>query len=97
MGPPAETTWPRTRDTDWSFEGSPDSLATLHGRYRTRLEAVALRILGNQADAEDVVQRIFLRLPQTRFRGDSSVWTYLHRRYRSTAIAQSGTFRLPTP
>lgn len=79
MGPPAETTWPRTRGVDWSFEGSPDSLATLHRRYRTRLEAVALRILGNQADAEDVVQRIFLRLPQTRFRGDSSVWTYLYR------------------
>jgi RNA polymerase sigma-70 factor (ECF subfamily) len=79
VGPPAETTWQRARASDWSFEGSPESLDTLHRRYRARLEAVAVRILGNQADAEDVVQRIFLRLPQTRFRGDASVWTYLYR------------------
>jgi len=79
LGPPAETTWPQTRGSDWALEGSPDSLATLHRRYRTRLEAIAYRILGNQADAEDVVQRIFLRLPQTRFRGDATLWTYLYR------------------
>jgi RNA polymerase sigma-70 factor (ECF subfamily) len=79
VGPPAETAWPQTRGADWTFEGSPESLATLHDRYRIRLEATAYRILGNQADAEDVVQRIFLRLPQARFRGDSSIWTYLYR------------------
>jgi RNA polymerase sigma-70 factor (ECF subfamily) len=79
LGPPAETAWPRARGSEWTFEGSPESLAALHRRYRTRLETVALRILGDPADAEDVVQRIFLRLPQTRFRGDSSVWTYLYR------------------
>ena len=79
VGPHAETAWPQGRTSDWTFEGSPDSLATLHGRYRIRLEAIAYRILGNQADAEDVVQRIFLRLPQTQFRGESSIWTYLYR------------------
>jgi RNA polymerase sigma-70 factor (ECF subfamily) len=79
LGPPAETAWPRASGDDWSFEGSAESLASLHRRYRARLEAVAFKILGNQADAEDVVQRIFLRLPRARFRGDSSVWTYLYR------------------
>jgi len=67
------------RGTEWAFEGSGDSLASLHVRYRTRLEAIAYRILGNHADAEDVVQRIFVRLPHTRFRGHASLGTYLYR------------------
>ena len=80
MGPPAETTaWPQARGTEWSLEGSSESLADLHGRYRKRLEGVAFRILGNHADAEDVVQRIFMKLPRAHFRGESSVWTYLYR------------------
>jgi len=78
VGPPAGT-WPRARGRQWAFEGSGDSLATLHGRYRSRLEAVAFRILGNQADAEDVVQRIFVRLPHARFRGQARLGTYLYR------------------
>jgi len=90
VGPPAESTWPRTRSGEWSLEGSAESLASLHRRYRTRLEAVAYRILGNHADAEDVVQRIFLKLPRTRFRGDSSIWTYL---YRASVNASVNTLR----
>lgn len=86
MGPPAETTWPHARGREWALEGSSDSLAALHRRYRTRLETVALRILGNQADAEDVVQRIFLRLPTAHFRGEASVWTYLYRAAVNTSV-----------
>jgi RNA polymerase sigma-70 factor (ECF subfamily) len=88
LGPPAETTWPRARATadPWTFPGSATALEALHRRYRRRLEAVAYRILGDRADAEDVVQRIFLRLPENRFRGESSVWTYLYRAAVNTSV-----------
>lgn len=95
MGPPGETTWPQagratelTAETssEWTFPGSATSLDTLHRRYRSRLESVAYRILGDRADAEDVVQRIFLRLPRARFRGDASVWTYLYRAAVNTSV-----------
>ena len=59
--------------------GDAEALEQLHERYRGRLEAVAYRILGNHADAEDVVQKIFMALRNTSFRGDSSLWTYLYR------------------
>lgn len=50
-----------------------------HRRYKGRLEAVAYRIVGNQADAEDVVQRVFLALPRAAYRGSASLWSYLYR------------------
>lgn len=55
------------------------ALADLHGRYRTRLEAVAFRVLQDRDEAEDVVQRVFLALPRVSFRGQASLWTYLYR------------------
>jgi RNA polymerase sigma-70 factor (ECF subfamily) len=59
--------------------GERDALGELNRRYRDRLEAVAYRILGDRADAEDVVQRIFLALPRIDFHGQASLWTYLYR------------------
>ncbi len=50
-----------------------------HSRYATRLESVAQRILGNHADAQDVVQKIFLALRRSSYEGKSSLWTYLYR------------------
>ena len=61
------------------LRGDAEAIERLHQRYRGRLEAVAYRILGNHADAEDVVQKIFMALRSTHFRGDSSLWTYLYR------------------
>jgi RNA polymerase sigma-70 factor, ECF subfamily len=61
------------------LRGDPDALDRAHSRYRSQLESVAYRIVGNRADAEDVVQRIFLALRRARFQGDSSLWTYLYR------------------
>ncbi len=61
------------------LSGSPDALAEAHRRYRARLEAVAYRILHNRADAEDVVQRVFLAVQNSAYRGTASVWTYLYR------------------
>lgn len=65
-------------DALW-LSGQPDALGEVHRRYRPRLEAVAYRILGERADAEDVVQRIFLALPRIEFQGQASLWTYLYR------------------
>lgn len=61
------------------LEGDPSALGELHRRYRSRLEAVAFRVLGDAADAEDVVQRIFVGLPSAGYRGHASLWTYLYR------------------
>ena len=65
-------------DARW-LSGDPDALDQAHQQYRLRLEAVAQRILGNHADAEDVVQKIFIALRGAAYRGDSSLWTYLYR------------------
>jgi len=59
--------------------GDPAALELVHARYGPRLKAVAQRILRNYADAEDVVQRIFLSLSGVRFEGRASLWTYLYR------------------
>lgn len=73
---------PRMADADldrrW-LRGDTAALAEANRRYRTRLEGVAYRILGNQADAEDVVQRVFLALPRAAYRGTASLWSYLYR------------------
>jgi len=61
------------------LRGDPNALEHVHERYWTRLRAVAQRILGNHADAEDVVQRVFLSLGGVRFEGRASLWTYLYR------------------
>lgn len=61
------------------MEGDPAAMERAHDRYRHRLEAVAYRILKDHADAEDVVQRIFMALRRVRFRGQASLWTYLYR------------------
>lgn len=55
------------------------ALADAHARYRRRLEAVAFRLLHDQDEAEDVVQRVFEALPRVDFRGHASLWTYLYR------------------
>jgi len=73
---------PRLPDADldrlW-LQGDPAALAEAHRRYRSRLEAVAYRIVHNRADAEDVVQRVFLALPRAAYRGSASLWSYLYR------------------
>ncbi len=65
-------------DRRW-LQGEPGALEEAHGRYRSRLESVAYRIVGNHADAEDVVQRVFQALPNAAYRGTASLWSYLYR------------------
>jgi RNA polymerase sigma-70 factor (ECF subfamily) len=47
---------------------------------------VAYRIVGNRADAEDVVQRVFLALPGAAYRGKASLCTYLYRAAANAAV-----------
>jgi len=75
----------REIDRLW-LRGDERALAELHRRYRTRLEEVAHRIVGNRADAEDVVQRVFLALPGAAYRGNASLWTYLYRAATNGAV-----------
>ena len=65
-------------DQRW-LSGDPGAFEEAYGRYRSRLEAVAYRILGNRTDAEDVVQNLFLVLPRAAYRGSASLWSYLYR------------------
>jgi len=65
-------------DQRW-LRGDPRAFDEVHGRYRSRLAAVAYRIVGNRSDAEDVVQGVFLALPRAAYRGSASLWSYLYR------------------
>ncbi len=65
-------------DRRW-LRGDPGAFEEVYERYRSRLEAVAYRIVGNRSDAEDVVQNLFLALPRTAYRGSASLWSYLYR------------------
>src|SRR5438552_15065794 len=49
-------------------------LVDRHGRY---LHGIAFALSGNQADAEDLVQETFVAALNARFRGESSVRTWL--------------------
>jgi len=61
------------------LDGDRGALGDLHRCYSKKLERVAFRIVGNHADAEDVVQRVFLALPRAAYRGSASLWSYLYR------------------
>jgi RNA polymerase sigma-70 factor (ECF subfamily) len=61
--------------------GDPDAFATLVGRHRDRLWAVALRTMRNPEDAADALQDAYISAFRRAgsFRGDAQVTTWLHR------------------
>jgi len=72
-----------------AVERQPDALGALYNRYAPTLLALAARILGTRADAEEVVQEVFLRVWDHGGRYDparSSVSTWLILLARSRAI-----------
>lgn len=62
-------------------DGDPQAFAALVRRYQRPMFALALRLLGDRADAEDAVQEAFIatwrRLPD--FRGDAAFSSWLYR------------------
>jgi RNA polymerase sigma-70 factor (ECF subfamily) len=61
--------------------GDESAFVEIIARYRERMHAVALSVLRNTADAEEIAQDTFIRAHRglARFRGDSALSTWLHR------------------
>lgn len=61
--------------------GDETAFVEIVGRYRAKMLKVALRLLHNHADAEEIAQDTFVRAHRglAKFRGDSSLAAWLHR------------------
>ncbi len=61
--------------------GDDAAFVEIAARYRHKMHALALRYLRNHADAEEIAQDTLIRAHRglARFRGDSSLSTWLHR------------------
>lgn len=72
--------------------GDAEAFEVLFKRYAARVSRQAMHLLGNEAEAEEVTQEVFLTLYEkaTTFRGDAALATWL---YRLTANAALGRLR----
>lgn len=70
--------------------GHQDAFEDLFERYSPRIYRQALQFLGNEAEAEEVMQEVFLTLYEKAgtFRGDAAVSTWLYRLTANTAISR---------
>lgn len=61
--------------------GDESAFVEIMERYQSKIFAVAMNLLRNRADAEEIAQDTFIRAHRglARFRGDSSLATWLHR------------------
>jgi RNA polymerase sigma-70 factor, ECF subfamily len=59
--------------------GERQAIRSVYRQYHEQVRAFACRFLGNEADAEEVVQEVFLAIPQAihRYRGDSRLSTFV--------------------
>jgi RNA polymerase sigma-70 factor (ECF subfamily) len=62
-------------------EGDLGAMTWIYERYRRRIYNLCLRMLRDQADAEDLTQDVFVQLFRkiSTFRGESAFSTWLHR------------------
>src|SRR5882724_443790 len=62
-------------------EGDESAFVEIMSRYRNKIFSIAFGLLRNRADAEEITQDTFIRAHRglSRFRGDSSLVTWLHR------------------
>jgi RNA polymerase sigma-70 factor, ECF subfamily len=62
-------------------EGDTEAFEEIHRRYRRLVYALALRMTGNEADAEDLTQESFLSVLRSigSFRGEAAFATWLYR------------------
>ena len=70
--------------------GHVDAFDNLFERYGPQVYRQAMRFLGNEAEAEEVMQEVFLTLYEkaNTFRGDASVSTWLYRLTANAAISR---------
>src|SRR5713101_5245414 len=77
--------------TSAAGQGSPAALTPdqVFRDYAPRVYNLARRMLGNDADAEDVTQDVLLQVVRklNTFRGDASLTTWLHRVTVNAALA----------
>lgn len=75
--------------------GSREALAELYHRYSDRLYATAHRLTRSEADAEDILQDVFVNLPENlrRYDGDGSLASWLKRVTVRTALMMERTRR----
>ena len=61
--------------------GDSSAFVEIMERYQSKIFSIALGLLRNRADAEEIAQDTFIRAHRglARFRGDSSLATWLHR------------------
>ncbi|MCA8941211.1 MAG: sigma-70 family RNA polymerase sigma factor [Planctomycetes bacterium] len=69
------------QDLSRCADGDPGALHRIYDRFADRIYRTALHVMGQSADAEDVVQDLFLGLPAkiSSFGGRSRVSTWLYR------------------
>jgi RNA polymerase sigma-70 factor, ECF subfamily len=73
------------------YDPPPETLTPelVFREYAPRIYSIARRMLGNDADAEDVTQEVLLQVVRklNTFRGDSQIATWLHRVTVNAALA----------
>ena len=70
------------------MKGDRSSFRELYRMYKDRLYSTCVRLLGNTEDAEDALQETFVKVYNNigKFRGDSSINTWLYRIAVNTCI-----------
>lgn len=70
--------------------GHVDAFERLFERFSPRVYRQAMHFLGNEAEAEEVMQEVFLTLYEKAgtFRGDAAISTWLYRLTANTAISR---------
>ena len=84
---------------DAARAGDAAAFAELVHRHQERVYRVALRMLGSDADAQDVAQETFVRAwgSLRRFRGDSTVQSWLYRIVTNQCLSLLGARRGVAP
>ena len=79
--------------------GDLDAFDALVRRHRLRVYRVALRMLGDPAEAEDAAQEAFVRAWQAlpRFRGDAAFGTWMYRVVTNRCLTRLRDRRLSDP
>src|SRR5262249_52313107 len=69
--------------------GAPETAEEVFHNYSSRVYHLALRMLNNEADAEDVTQEVLLQVTRKldTFRGQAALSTWLHRITVNAALA----------